>query len=154
MSFSVQDAVALVCLTYHEARNVRHPLDKGLVSEGAKYERLRNLPSNRAEAWKQMSKVRACAETGTIAGVAGVFQAVYGLTLRELVELYGTPIWKHHDLGGNRWAKITCKIQQLLDVPAHEPDYRARVERLLEEIMSMHHHTGTVGEKLRKLRGA
>lgn len=48
----------LVCLVYHDARNVRHPIKAGKLPDGTPYAKLVVLPRNRLEAWRAMAAVR------------------------------------------------------------------------------------------------
>jgi hypothetical protein len=140
-----QEIVDLLCLVYHEARNVRHAIRKGVIV-GKRYAALVNLPTNRDQAWIAMEPVRREAlETSSIEKAAAVFQRRFGHSLDELTELYLQPFWKNSRYGGNKWAPICSKVQQLVEAKDAQ-------ERLVDLILKMQHNTGVVGDKLRKLK--
>lgn len=142
--------VDLISLVYHEARNVRHPIKAGILTEASKYTRLVSLPNNRDDAWQHMSALRSRAvDSGTIEGARETFERFFGVTLRDLVMLYEMPIWRHSAYGGNKWAGISSKICELVDAMA--AGAWSQAEELYREIMSMRHNTGQVVDKLRGL---
>ncbi len=142
-----QALVELICLCYHEARNVRHPLRQGKVAPDAKYAALLNLAHNRDDAWQQMGMLRAkapCAQTPR--GAAHVFQKSYGLSLEDLSELFGAPCWKDSACGGNKWSAICSRVCDLLQ--SLERRDESCTAQLVDTILGMRHNTGKVGEKL------
>ena len=150
MSVELRHVVDIICLVYHEARNIRHPIKAGKFPSSSKYIKFRNLPKNRSCAWHNMSKMRIHAvDSGTIWGARDIFENFFGVSLRDLVALYRMPIWKHSACGGNRWADISSKVCDLVD--AMTSDDRPIIEDTFREIISMCHNTGRVGVKLRDL---
>jgi hypothetical protein len=140
----------LVCLVYHEARNVRHPIKAGKLPNAGKYAKLTSVPTNRLDAWKAMAGIRTDAARGDGApAVVEVFEQRFGLTLVELEALYHAPIWKASAYGGNRWAPICVAIRDL--AKAIERCEVGRTADLLGAIPRLRHNTGTVGEKLARL---
>jgi hypothetical protein len=151
MTAQLHNIVDLICLLYHEARNVRHPIKAGKLTDAQKYARLVNLPNNRIEAWQVMETLRARAvDSGTAEAARKTFEQFFGVTLRDLVTLYELPIWRHSAYGGNKWAAISLKVQDFVE--AIRTEALARSEDLYCEIMTMRHNTGQVAEKLRRLR--
>ena len=64
----LDEVVDLLCLVYHEARNVRHPIKKGLI-DSTLYKALVNLPTGRGKAWVAMESTRSrkhskCGDSG------------------------------------------------------------------------------------------
>ena len=56
----------LVCLVYHEARNVRHPIKAGMLPKAGKYAKLTSAPTHRLDAWKAMAGIRAVRQAPTV----------------------------------------------------------------------------------------
>ena len=95
VNVQLRDVVDLICLPYHEARNVRHPIKAKKLPSDSKYKKLLNLPNNRDKAWRHMVKIRnKAAAVRTARQAAHVFQAEYDLTLDELSVLFHSPCWK------------------------------------------------------------
>jgi hypothetical protein len=145
--------VTHLCLVYHEARNVRHLIEKGLRPEGP-YAQLRLLPRNRDQAWAVMQDLRIEARRrGSARAAANVLARRFGLSLEDLVELYEDKNWKDaQSVGGYPWLKITRSVIELRD--ALDRNDERLVERLLAAIPDMSHNTGRVEEKLRGLDAA
>jgi hypothetical protein len=149
MPVDLHDAVKLICLVYHEARNVRHPIKAKLI-DGSGYERLMSLPKNRNEAWQHMSALRnRAANSATVEAATNEFERSLGLSLSELVAVYELPIWKHSPYGGNKWAGITSKVCEL--VHAMKTGADAPADDLYQAAISMCHNTGRLVDKLRNL---
>jgi len=136
---------------YHEARNVRHPIKAGALPEDTKYERLRNLPNNRNDAWLKMAKVREKAgSASTAAEVADIFRKEYGMSMEDLSVLYHEPCWKSSPYGGNKWAAICSTVIDLLKALNSGDEILST--QLIEKILQMRHHTGTILAKLKNLK--
>ena len=145
------DLVDLVCMIYHEARNVRHTIKARRVPDEARFALLVNLPTNRDEAWRQMRMCREAARTGKgSSAIAATFERTYRVTVVELAELYERPIWKDSPTGGNAWASIAREVARALRL--HETGQRSECEATMAAILQMPHNTGLVVEKLRRLR--
>jgi hypothetical protein len=145
--------IDLVCMVYHEARNVRFPIEAGRVPDADRFARLVALPRPRPAAWQQMQSLRTKAmrvKPGT--SVSEIFETAYGLPVSELADLFERPIWRNSSTGGNAWGGIARRVQAALD--AHAGDWPSACEALVGEISRMSHNTGTVEEKLRKLNAA
>lgn len=148
----MQEFVDVICLLYHEARNVRHPIKAGKLPNEVKYHRLLNLPSNRDQAWQQMEKIRDKAASFLKAEeVVKVFQDEYAINIDELLTLYREPCWKGSLYGGNKWAPICSKIIKILKSMKSGDDVNISIS--FKTIFQMEHNTGTVEQKLRKLKG-
>ncbi len=145
------DLAALMCLVYHEAQNVRHPLDKRRLRREPRYKLLRSLPSDKFEAWRHLQKLRARpSRESTASGVERVYQQRFGLSLDELQELYSMTVWKDSSRGGNKWASIAAKVRELIATIDSEDTELA--EQLRTTVLNMRHHTGQVEDKLRNLQ--
>jgi hypothetical protein len=152
MNNNNKNLVDFICLLYHEARNVRHPIKAGKLSKESKYSKLLTLPKNRDEAWQQMGRLRdKAANFSQISEIKSLFQNEYGITLEELLILYREPCWKGSLYGGNQWAPICSKIINLMG--ALESGNKVKSSQLFEAIPRIEHNTGTVEQKLRKLYG-
>ncbi len=151
MSEQFKNLADYICLVYHEARNVRHPISAGKLIRKSKFEKLLNLPKNRDKAWLCMGKVRAKAALARKASEAAqVFKEEYDISLEELLKLYREPCWKISKYGGNKWAPICSMVINLIE----SLDYGDHMIAfyLLEKIPQMKHHTGTVAQKLLMLK--
>jgi hypothetical protein len=152
MNNNIRSLVDFICLLYHEARNVRHPIKAEKLAKESKYSKLLTLPKNRDEAWQQMGSPRdKAANFSQISEIKSLFQNEYGITLEELLILYREPCWKGSLYGGNKWAPICSKIIDLMG--ALESGDKVKSSQLFEAIPRMEHNTGTVEQKLRKLYG-
>lgn len=110
----------IVCLIYHEARNIRWPIRAGKLVPSPQFEKLLQLPDNSREAWRQMRRAREVASNAQSAvAVAGIFEAQYGIRLEDVYRMFEQPIWKHSARGGNVWARIAQKLLSLLEEWAH-----------------------------------
>jgi len=147
---SIDDLTDLICLLYHEARNVRHPLKEGKLSKKSRYEKLLNLPTNRNLAWKQLSKTRdKFAKLSTSIDIKDAFNHEFHISLEDLLQLYKEPCWKDSSYGGNKWFPICKEVISLVD----KFDSIDEKERLfyINSIKTMEHNTGTIEEKLNRL---
>jgi hypothetical protein len=146
----ITHAATLLCLVYHEARNVRHPIKAGKLADDPKYAKLMTLPHNRLAAWSAMAKIRQKAAAAVTAEVAAaIFEGEFRIGLAELEGLYRAPCWKGSSLGGNRWAPICAQVRELVKALQLGDDLRA--SGLLRTIPEMRHNTGTVESKLKGL---
>ena len=153
MSVDLKNVVELICLVYHEARNVRHPVRKYLVDDAERYQKLIHLPTNRDKAWRQMRSIREKAiNTGTVKEAAKVFEIHYALPLAEIVKLYEASFWTHSARrGGNAWASISARVLDLVSTMS-ALDTTGQGKVLYEQILEMSHNTGKVREKLAPFR--
>lgn len=158
MSRTFEDLADIVCLVYHEARNIRHPI-KGpkLTQQEAsryrtEYKKLISLPKGRDDAWSQMAAVRLRASNAkTAEKVVNEFARTYDISLESLYELYQQPIWKHSSAyGGHKWIQICAEAINLVASVASGDEQKA--ESLFVQIAQMNHNTGNVGKKLKALK--
>jgi len=139
--------VDLVCMVYHEARNVRYPIKVGRIADPERFAALLLLSRARAVAWRQMRKVRdAATATTSRTGIAEAFELAYHLSVADLAELYTRPIWKNSVTGGNAWVAITRKIAEALK--QHEAGNDAACVVTIRGTLTMRHNTGDVASKL------
>ncbi|MCX5888704.1 MAG: hypothetical protein NTY36_04545 [Deltaproteobacteria bacterium] len=142
--------VDFICLLYHEARNVRHPIKEAKLAKEEKYLRLLNLPNNRDEAWVEMAKLREKAsEYDNADKIINLFQKKYEISLQGILALYKEPCWKNTSYGGNRWAPICFKVLELVETIKTGDIVNSK--QLIIEILKMEHNTGLVCEKLYRL---
>ena len=150
MNEQLQRIVEIICLVYHEARNIRHPIDADKLQCDPRYRALRNLPRNKCKAWTEMTNRREkAALTGSARGAADEFERFFVLSLDELHELYRCPFWRDSDRGGNQWAGISRRVKELVEMA--DDAEGACVAATIEEILGMCHNTGKVGVKLQEL---
>jgi hypothetical protein len=150
MNEQLEQIVEIICLVYHEARNIRHPVKAGKLQCDPKYSTLLDLPRDRYDAWTKMANRREkAALTGSARGAADAFERFYGLTLDELRELYLREVWRASSCGGNRWAPISKRAKELVEMPNSAGS--ASVAAMIAEILRMDHNTGKVGDKLQQL---
>jgi hypothetical protein len=74
------DALLTCCnalaLVYHEARNVHHLLRVGLIGRDRPWQKLVHVPTNRYDAWRQISPlVQKARSTGDVAAANDIFVA-------------------------------------------------------------------------------
>ncbi len=152
MPVDLEHAVDLICLVYHEARNVRHPVKAGKLEDADKFKRLIDrLPHNRDDAWQDMKTIKSRAvKAGTVKAAMTVFEETFDLSLQDLITLYQMPIWRHSLYGGNKWANIGSRIWDLVQAMESGTDLQA--QEIYREVTAMYHNTGrTVAEKLHTL---
>jgi hypothetical protein len=138
-------------MVYHEARNVRFPIERGRVPDAVRFRKLVELPRNREEAWRQMRKIRDTAiRTKTSDRISKTFRQAYEISVDDLAELYARSIWKDSPVGGNAWGRIALAVGECLD--AFEAGKEDAYTSGFDQILSMTHNTGIVGDKLAKLR--
>lgn len=143
MTISMQQAVELICLVYHEARRVKHSAEKVLIVD--------HLSQYPQTAWSQLREIRnEAAQCRTAIDAAALFTGRLGVDLNQLVQLFeNTALWKSKS-GGKRWAAICSKVRELVQEMTSGDE--RRVKEVYHEILVMRHNTGTVEEKLCKLR--
>lgn len=150
MSVNLPDIVDIICLVYHEARNVRHPAKSGKLADASRYGKLINLPTNRDDAWRALDDLRTrAAASGSVQAAVKSFEQTFGLGPEDLRSLYAMPIWKGSACGGNKWADISARVCDFVASSTADglPD-----DALYREILSMSHNTGKVSEKLGRLK--
>ena len=144
--------IECICLVFHEARNVRSPIKKGKVSNSDRFQKLTSLDKDRKLAWQQMAHVRERARiTETAALAAEVFAGEYGLKLDDLRVLFEAPIWYHDSAyGGSVWGGISKAV--LRTVESWDATRDNGRHQLIEDLIALSHHSGTMGSKLKLLR--
>ncbi len=142
-----------VALMYHEARNVRHLIRDGHFS-GNGWEAITFLPTNRTEAWKEISQfIDSLEETEDITVLLERFESHFRKSIDELGSMFANPKWKHaQSYGGNAWARIATKVCTLRDnlISGNVSD----VVTLEASLRSESHNTGTVEDKLHSLNSS
>jgi len=145
---SFADYVA--ALAYHEARNVRHLVNKGHLDKTPYRLLIDALENHPEKAWKQLQPLRRKAAGASSAQQAeAVFRRRFHLSLEDLVALSEDPNWRGTQTGGNRWVHIDrflIKLRSAIDQSDHE-----RTTEMLEVLPLTCHNTGCLGEKLKRL---
>jgi hypothetical protein len=140
-----------IALVYHEGRNVRH-LVHGNKIPAARWNHLVSLPTNREKARSALADIRGTASACVrVQDVAATFEKRFYVSLSDLDELYANPAWKNAAYGGNAWHSITQTVRALAE--ALSLDDAEMVSVLRQRLHEARHNTGTVQEKLAKLRG-
>jgi hypothetical protein len=141
----LNDAIDLICLVYHEARNL-----SSVATSEPKYARLASLPRERHDAWRAMAELRTEAfQAGLVKSAVWTFEDHFEVEIAELVPLFKEEgLWRPR-CGGPSGSAICSRVPDL--TKATEP---AQAESLVREILSMQHNSASVGEKLLKLRNS
>ena len=144
--------VEFVALLYHEGRNVSRLFRHNAASKKT-FAGLAGLPPDEAQAWDRLITLQQKAATTTLSAAAAqeVFSEALGCSVTDLANLFGTDGWHRvPNLGGARWAAIAKSVEALADAIDKKDEPAAAT--LIEEIRLMHHNTGTVKDKLAKLK--
>lgn len=144
------DAISLV---YHEARNVRHLVHKGLLSH-ERWRFLVALPTNREAAWREITAVRENAKKQvSVDAVLKVFHGRFHVSLHDLEEMFANDNWRHAKMyGGNAWAGIANLTAKLADAMRMQEVEAAQC--IMTELRNSRHNTGSLCEKLARLQKA
>jgi len=147
----IEACAGFLCLVYHEARNVRHLVRDGHITDKTPYRMLIDgLSRNPYNAWKQLQKSRKKAVQCRTAGHAeAIFSTRFKLSLKDLRSLFTHHAWKHSRLGGNKWVIITERVIRLREAIDNGEEAEAR--NMVVEIRGLPHHTGIIVDKLYKL---
>jgi hypothetical protein len=143
--------VEFVALLYHEGRNVSRLFRHNAASKKT-FAELAGLPPDEAQAWDRLITLQQKAATTLSATAAEeVFKETFGCSVADLANLFSSEGWHRvPNLGGARWAAIAKSVGALGD--AIDKKDEAAAAKLIEEIRLMHHNTGTVKDKLAKLK--
>jgi hypothetical protein len=143
--------VEFVALAYHEGRNVSQLFRHNAASRKT-FGELASLPPDEGKAWDRLIAPQQKAAEATSAGEAmAVFHQDFGCSLAELEELFGNQGWHRvPGHGGPRWASIVKSVIELSE--AVEGKNEEVSAKLLAEIPAMRHNSGTVKDKLAKLK--
>jgi hypothetical protein len=143
--------VEFVALLYHEGRNVSRLFRHNAASKKT-FAELAGLPPDEAQAWDRLITIQQKAATTLSAAAAEeVFRETFGCSVADLANLFGSDGWHRvPNLGGARWAAIAKSVGALGD--AIDKKDEAAAAKLVEEIRLMHHNTGTVKDKLARLK--
>jgi|GEM_PF-1407999 hypothetical protein len=155
MSGSAEDPVArladYLALVYHEARNVRHLVNSGIVGAD-QWRFLVALPTNRDAAWRELQELRRRASVSKTAyASAEVFAARFRVTLENLQALNSDEAWRSYAAayGGTPWRVIVEHVIELRD--AIDRGDTPTTDHLLARIPSLGHNTVIVDGVARKL---
>jgi hypothetical protein len=136
-------------LCYHEARNVRFLIRQGFANAD-KHGILRELPTDRYEAWRAIQPIRMKAKRdGTVVGVKRLFEERFRIGLPDLVVLFQNQGWRNSSRGGNQWANIASAVSDL-GLALESRDW-GRVQAINQQLLKIRHNNGNALEKLREL---
>jgi hypothetical protein len=139
-----------LALVYHESRNVRHLIRQGLLDE-TMWRFIVSLPTNRDEAWRQVSPLRDKAlESRSVEAALRLFEERFRVSLEDLSEMLANEHWRHtKNYGGNAWANI---VRLVIDLgTALRNSEESAAAELASQIKNARHNTGSVYEKLERL---
>ncbi|MGO9451242.1 MAG: hypothetical protein ACLQDV_09405 [Candidatus Binataceae bacterium] len=143
--------VEFVALIYHEGRNAAQLFRMNAASKKV-FGTLAALPPDEGKAWDRLIAVQqkaAAASSATEAQEA--FKESFGCSLEDLEKLFASDAWHRvPGHGGPRWASIAKSVIEL--GAAIDKKDEAAIAKLSGEIPAMHHTSGTVKDKLAKLK--
>ena len=143
--------VEFVALVYHEGRNVKQLFRHNAASKKT-FGQLADLPPDPGPGWDRLIAVQQkAAGTASAAEAENVFKEELGCSLADLAAIFGHAAWHRvPGAGGARWAAIASSVIELGASIDKKDD--AATAKLIEEIRLMHHNTGTVKDKLARLK--
>jgi hypothetical protein len=143
--------VEFVALVYHEGRNASRLFRHNAASKKT-FGELAGLPPDEATAWDRLIHLQQKAAAAASAAEAEtVFKDGLGCSLADLSDLFSHDAWHRvPGYGGARWAAIAKSVTALEE--AIDKNDAATTKRRIEEIAAMRHNTGTVRDKLAKLK--
>lgn len=143
--------VEFTALVYHEGRNASRLFHLNAASRKT-FGQLAELPPDQNKAWEKLIPVqKQSAEAASAKEAAEAFANQFGCSLEELAALFENPAWRRvPGCGGAPWAAIARAAMSLRDALDRKDE--AETARLAGEIPSMRHHTGTVKDKLARLK--
>jgi lipopolysaccharide biosynthesis protein len=140
------DSIALI---YHESRNVRHLLRKGLLNPEP-WRFVVSLPTNRDDAWRDIAPLRNKARALSVDDALDVFKTRFHVSLSDLSDMFANENWRHAaHYGGNAWAGITKLAVQLAE--ALRSKDVAAVFQIASQLKEAQHNTGSVQGKIAQL---
>jgi len=152
MNLSVTDAMKLLAdglaLVYHEARHVRHLIEKRFLSNTGWERLLSGLPRDRIQAWEAVRPVREeAANAQTAGGATGSFERRFARTLADLEDLYANDHWKHAQaIGGHAWRRVTAAVIAIRDAINHGD--ASEVASAAYALVCARHNNGAVRDKI------
>ena len=150
-STTLPQFVELMALVYHEGRNVSRIFHLNAASTRT-FGKLAELPPEDSKAWEMLipSQQRATEKTSAKDAEAQ-FREDFGCSLLDIGKMFEHSAWKRFpQYGGARWGAIAKSVCDLRDAIDSKDD--AATSKLLAEIPSMRHNTGSVEHKLSRLK--
>jgi len=143
--------IEFLALIYHEGRNVKSLFRHNAASKKT-FGQLAALPPDAAAAWDRLIALQQkAAATPSAAEAEAVFKEGFGCSLADVAAMFEHDAWHRlPGFGGPRWAAIAKSAAALAE--AIDKKDESAAAKLIEEIRSMHHNTGTVKDKLAKLK--
>ncbi|HKN00433.1 MAG TPA: hypothetical protein VJX23_07940 [Candidatus Binataceae bacterium] len=143
--------VEFVAVVYHEGRNAAQLFRMNAASKKT-FGELASLPPDDGKAWDRLIAIQQKAAATTSAKDAQqTFKEDFGCSLEDLEKLFGHDAWHRvPGHGGSRWASIAKSVIEL--GAAIDKRDEAAIAKLTGEIPTMHHNSGTVKDKLAKLK--
>ena len=140
----------LICLVYHEARNIRIPIRRGKVPEKLRFAALMVLSAHPDLAWLELSPHRHAASRAKSADLAAsMFANRFHHTLTDLAYLFQQPYWDIRSTGGPMWANVAIKIWELIGTRDLGDDSGST--DLYRELLQMPVPSGRVMDRLQSL---
>jgi hypothetical protein len=139
-------------LVYHEARNVRHLIEKGYILPAEWQRLLSSLSKDRINAWRQLQSVRhAARQCSTAHDATAVFIKRFGKNLSDLDILYQNPNWKHAKAwGGHAWRHVTSFVVNLARA-IERGEVTAIMDACTNLLRAQHNNNGPLREKIVEL---
>jgi hypothetical protein len=143
--------VEFVALVYHEGRNVSRLFRHNAASRKT-FGTLANLPPDDGKAWDQLIAIQQkSAAAASVTEAEDVFKEDLGCSLQELAPMFESKEWHRvPGYGGPRWAAIAKSVIALAEAINKKDEGAA--SKLTAEIPAMRHNTGSVKDKLAKLK--
>ncbi len=143
--------IEFTALVYHEGRHVSRLFHLNAASRKT-FGQIAELPPDQAKAWDKLIPVqKESAAAQSAKDAAQTFHNQYGCSLDELAALFENPAWRRvPGCGGAPWAAIARATMSMRDAIDRKDEKDAA--RLAEEIPAMRHNTGTVKDKLARLK--
>jgi hypothetical protein len=143
--------VEFIALLYHEGRHVSRLFRHNAASKKT-FGDLAGLPPDEAKAWDRLITLQQKAATAaSVEAAQEVFEETFGCSVADLANLFASDGWHRvPTLGGARWAAIAKSVEALGNAIDQKDEPAATT--LIEEIRFLHHNTGTVKDKLSKLK--
>ena len=143
--------VEFVALAYHEGRNAARLFRLNAASKKV-FGELASLPPDDAKAWDQLISAQQKAVAATSAAdAAAEFKTSFGCSVEDLISLFDNKAWHRvPGHGGPHWAAIARSVEAL--GKAIDRKDESAIAKLLAEIPTMRHNTGTVKDRLAKLK--
>jgi predicted component of type VI protein secretion system len=144
--------IELLALTYHEARHVRQLFRHNAASTQKFGALADHLGPDANQAWTRLIPAQQrAAEAASAKDADAIFVESFRCAPADVAAMFTSPAWKRIPMyGGARWAAIARAVVELgALIDAGSDGAGAKID----EIMAMRHNTGSVRDKLARLKG-